>query len=501
MKNLLTTLCLLCVIFCNILQAQKTDSLVSNKAFDKLIIQDITYSIFGESSPVNGIKIDISKPDASITGIFPLNEDKSFLLGLEFKGGITDKNFSILKGYNSFNTAFEFKPTLYIISNHNSAKYPPESTHKFELAVAKANIRKAKMKIELESVDDYIASKLLYDYYFQCIKTKTCTYTLPELTKTQKLALIRIIKNDLKITDERLNVDNDTKIILQSVKIADSMKNGDIDLDTYNDKVDSITKIYRKKYDKCEDEGINKEIEIASSVWTQKNYIWFSISPYLRTEKVNLYHTKFKELDSLYFKKDYPFNYGINFSGNFLIVVPNRISHYLKAGINLSRSNNISTLESFNYTTTTPFFSNGNSNTEKNKTGVAYNLNDLKNGFLGQLVGEYYLVPMKNLVPGLYITANLNYSNFYKLTNIKGRENDKIQFGTEGGLVFNINDTTKDRSLLSILLYGRFEDLTDSKRLNKNTNIYEEKDDFIDRNLSFGIKIGIPISLPKKSQL
>ena len=110
MKKTLTAL-LLCLLFGSAVKAQ---DLLSNKAFDKLVIQDITYSIFGESTPVAGIEVDISKPEASLSGIIPLNKDKSLLLGLDFKGGITDKSFSLLKGYNTFNTAFEFKLSFYI---------------------------------------------------------------------------------------------------------------------------------------------------------------------------------------------------------------------------------------------------------------------------------------------------------------------------------------------------------------------------------------------------
>lgn len=485
------------LILCNVIQAQ---DLISPKAFDKLIIQDITYTIFGDSNPIPGIKVDISKPEASINGILPLNTEKSILLGFDFKGGITDKNFSIFKGYTSFNTAFEFKPSFYFIPSSSSASYPPIETHKFELDVTRADIDKSTMEIRTKSEDDYIAANLIYNQYFKCVKSEKCdNITIPSLTTNQKTALIRIIKEDLKITDEKLNINNETSLILSSIPIAEMTENGKINLNTYNKDVSTIYDGYKKKYEDRNENTWKKEIEIASRIWTQKNYFWVTISPFARTEKVNLFHTKKDGVDSLYFKNNHPFYYGLNGSANWLIVVPNKIAHYFKAGINLSRANNIASLDSFTYNSTTPFFNSGQTITEKVKTGVAYNESDLKNGFLGQVVGEYYLLPLKNLIPGVYISGNLNLSNLYKLNNIVGRENDNILFGAEGGLVFNINDRNNDKSLISICLYSRFADLTDKRRTNKTTNILESKDDFRERNLSFGIKIGIPISLPKKS--
>ena len=73
--------------------------------------------------------------------------------------------------------------------------------------------------------------------------------------------------------------------------------------------------------------------------------------------------------------------------------------------------------------------------------------------------------------------------------------------GAEGGLVFNISGREKDKekNLFSILFYVRHEDLTDKRRTSKITGILESKDDFLKRNLSLGIKVGIPINLPQSS--
>lgn len=505
MKKTMTAL-FLCLLFSN---AAKAQELISDKAFDKLVIQDVTYTIFGESTPVAGIKVDISKPEASLSGIIPLNKDKSLLLGLDFKGGITDKNFSIFKGHNSFNTAFEFKPSLHIIPGWNSAKYPSEETPSLEMMITRANLDKDTWAMRQKAEDDYIVAKLLYDHHFKSILSDSnIKIKSPELTANQKKTLIETIKSKLNIKSnqlEKLDENSDTKLILDFVPIA-TKKNKARDADkeeieTYNEKIYSFYKVSKKQYENIQDEIVNKEIEIASTVWTKKNLMWFTISPFARTEKVNMFHTQKDGVDSLYFKKDHPFYYGINGSFNYLMVYPNKIAHYFKAGINLSRSNNIATLNSFTYNSTTPFFNTGTTITEKIKTGVAYNDSEFKNEFLGQFVAEYYLLPLKSFIPGVYVNTNLNYSNLYNLTDYINRENDKFLLGAEGGLIFNINDKASDQSILSICMYTRFEDVTDSKRTAVKTNIVESKSDYLERNLSFGIKVGIPISLPKRTKM
>ncbi len=142
----------------------------------------------------------------------------------------------------------------------------------------------------------------------------------------------------------------------------------------------------------------------------------------------------------------------------------------------------------------------GNSSTEKTKTGIAYNKSDVKSDFLGQLGAEYYLLPLKSFIPGLYLSTSLNVSSLYRLNNIVGRENDNLQISSEGGLVFNINSREKDKekSILSLSMYVRFEDITDTKRTSKQDNKLESKDDYLKRNLSFGLKVGVPITLPQK---
>lgn len=463
--------------------------LLPPEAFDKMIIQDITYAIFGESSPVSGIKLDISKPEATISGVFQSKNSPWILTGLEFKGGITDKSFNIFKGLNNFNTAFELKPSIHFIPKWNKAKY-----YTYLIPVVKAKneliIKKTKSLQDSFCVVVSIYNKHFADFENLMDDTKN----LPTISAPQKDLLIFFIKKVLK--DETLSIDNTMTFdnILDKIPKVDS----NAIESTYNDDIVEIYKKYLKLYENSDFVKLSKEIENASHAWTQKKYFWFTISPFGRTEKITEYHTKYNGLDSLYFKADYPLYYGINLIINRYKLWPNKFALYWKAGISLSQADNLASLSSFNYETSSPLFSYGNTITTKHKTGTAYNNDEVKSDFMSQISAEIYLLPLKYFFPGLYFSSSINSSRLYQLPNVVDRGADKILIPLEGGLVFNINSKEKDKSILSLSVYFRHEDLTDKSRVSKITGKEESREDFMKRNLSFGLKVGIPITLPQR---
>src|SRR5687768_14590427 len=114
-----------------------------DSAFDRMVIRDITLAIVGENTPVTGVKIDVSKPEGTISGMFPLRKGTSqWILGFELKGGVTDKNFSFLKGFDNANSAYEFKPSIHFIPNWNSAAYGynPHATLNKRIVLARNSI-------------------------------------------------------------------------------------------------------------------------------------------------------------------------------------------------------------------------------------------------------------------------------------------------------------------------------------------------------------------------
>ena len=483
---------------------ESNPELLSDECFDKMIIEDITYAIFGENNPVTGIKLDISKPEATISGTFSIKKAPWILLGFDMKGGITDKNFSIFKGLNNFNTAFEIRPNIHFIPSWNSAWFDSD-----EVPIVRAKNKLIENK-SIATRDTFLVVATIYNKHLTNFSNslyppaEIASFT-SNITLEQKKLLIYFVrkltnKEHIDLTD-RSTVD----VILAKIEMAEKEENeeSNIKVETYNDAIVNSYKKYKTLVDELPAKSISQQIENAKDAWTKKRLIWFTISPFVKTEFLNFYHkdthidSTNTDIDTSYFKKEYPFFYGVSASINFLRVYPKKITHYFKVGIDLAHSNNLISINSFNYETRTTFFSYPNNVTEKTKTGTAYNYKDFKQSFVFQLPIEYYLLPLKTFIPGFYINTNLRFSSLYKIQDIRDREKDIFLMSLEGGIVFNINSKDKIKSILSLSPYVRFEDITDKKRTTVSTGVEESKNDYYKRNLSFGIRVGIPINLPQ----
>ncbi len=500
-----TATLILLFLISNMLFAQSTkQKLLIDKAFDRMVINDVTYAIFGESSPTNGIKLDLSKPEATISGVFKSKKIDWILIGFDFKGGITDKTFKIYEGLSNFNSAFEIRPNFHFIPDCNSAWFKTS-----ELPIIKAK-NKLVSKDSAATIDTFLIINSIYNQHFKNMPNllfqediiKKSLEKIDTGNDTVRKKLLLYFIKQLNIKDiANLSIENSVDVLLNKIPIAEKDKNDLNVIETYNNSIVDLFEKYKAIAEVLADKSISQQILNAKKAWTKKSLKWFTVSPFIRTEGLNLYYTKLDNVDSLYFKKTNPFFYGISGSTNFLCEYP-KLINYLKLGINILHSNNLATLTPFNYETRTTFFSYPNNVTEKIKTGTAYNQSDFKQNTLTQLSFEYYLLPLNNFLPGLYINGNLGLSSLYKLPDVEGRENDESIFSIEGGPVFNINSREKDKekSILSISLYARFEDLSDNRRTSISTRIVEKDDDYLNRNLSFGIKVGVPITLPERNK-
>ncbi|WP_332736852.1 hypothetical protein [Flavihumibacter sp.] len=474
--------------------------------FDRMIIQDITYAIAGENVPVSGLKIDVTKPEGTISGFFQLKKKWVDIISFDIKGGVTDRNFSIIKGYKNFNTSFEVRPSFHIIPANSGAMYGI-------CDVAKQNTRILNAKNDLLEI--YKANVVDSLYVITALRNRH----LGDLTKIDSLPIINLKSKEdtirlLRIFQEflrKIKNDNEIKIpenetLMEAINRLNmaKMQQNDIDIapESYNDLVQELYIKYKKHYKNLEEDVINRKISNASEIWTRKKYFWITFTPFARTEKITEYHTKYDNVDSLYFKSNHPFTYGVSTYLNWYVFYPKRKFAYLiRPGISLNQGNNLTNLSPFNYETRIPFFANGTAITEKIKSGTAYNKSEVRSGFIAQVHAEGYVLPMTDyFLPGLYASTSFNFSQLYKLPNIIGREYDKFQLMLEGGLVININSREKDKekTILSILAYYRHEDLTDKVRTNILTQQAETRDDFRKRNSTLGIRVGIPINLPKR---
>lgn len=474
-----------------------------SQSFSRMIVQDITYAIVGENAPVSGVKIDVSKPEGTISAMFPNKAPKWYfpfeIFGFELKGGVADKNFSFFKGTNA-NAAFEFRPSFHTITWGNSALYGYGNEAKANKKLVIAN-NDLVLQQSIRQRDTFFVLTELYNHHFQVLKSPkkgpTGIVAADRHKKIAEVLLQKLLDNKSITVDSKLTWDQVLKLLPQATVDGNGSINTDKD---YYPELVELYKKYEKADKKRKDNELDKMVANSDGLWTRKRYSWWSFNPFVKTEKVNEYYTTFEDKDSLYFKPDYRWTYGVSVYFNKYWLTPNKIAVLLRGGPSLAYSNNVSNLSSFNYEIRTPFFQNGSSQTEKIKTGTAYNNSAIKEGWERQLVAEFYLLPLNSFVPGLYLAGNIANSDLYKLPGVVGRADDTWKAGAEGGLVFNINNREKDKSLLSIITYFRYEDFTDKTRTDAITGIEEPRRDFQKRNIGMGIKIGIPITLPRRTE-
>jgi hypothetical protein len=481
-------------------QTQADSNVIPAPAFNRMIVQDITYTIVGENTPTSGLKIDVSKPEATASGTFVPKKDwiPWDFFGVEFKGGVSDRNFNFFKGsFSSFNTAFELNTSFHFIPYWNSTKYGSDKEDIFRKKIIIAQNELVKRSTASLIDTFYVVTRLINRHLYT---VKGEEESLPE-----EVAAETITHKKIAIHLIRKLRDNDSLAISDSLSLSEILNylppandtHGSIDIDTYNNEAELLYIKYKALYEGYESASYNKMIANASQFWTKKSYYWITASPFIKTEKVNEYYSQYEGKDSSYFKSDYHVYYGGSVYINGYWILPKRTAHLLRVGFSASFSNNIASLSTFNYEKTTSFFNYDSTVTEKTESGTAYNHSQIKTGFLKQLSVEYYLLPLQSKTPGFYLSTSLTHSSLYKLPDYIGRENDKLKWSLEGGPLFNIKDKEKDKPLLSLLIYFRHEDLTDKRRTDAKTNIRETWEKFNNRNLSFGIKVGIPITLPK----
>ncbi|WON93800.1 hypothetical protein [Sphingobacterium sp. UGAL515B_05] len=482
-----------------------------------MIIQDISYAITGEAIPITGLKIDVSKPEGTISGAFPIKNLGALKnISFDIKGGVTGQNFNLFKGFKNVSGAFEARPSFHLVPSWSSGKYgyPPKSTQNKLLVIANNHLVDKEYSLIKDSLN---VIRLLKEYHTEPltnIKSKTekkrkkqdenhpvkpfDLTTLDSLDK-RKIAIYfvnKICKDVKPALDENASKDDILNRLGKVEVDANASDKGF--LMGYKQEVYTYYKLYtsRSSY-----ETQNKlKIQNSADLWTKKSYYWFTLSPFIRGEGINAYHNKYQGLDSLYFKSENSWYYGGTAMFNLYHLYPKRFAHFLRASITLSHSNNLAALSPFGYETTAPMFQAGNSVTQKTSSGTAYTFDQIRYGFLKSASIDYYFLPLKTFIPGAYISTNFNNSKLYNLVDYVGRENDSWLIGAEGGLIFNINsrESGKEKNILSILTYIRNEDVTDKRRTSVKTGIEESSDDFNKRNWRIGLKVGIPINLPQR---
>jgi len=179
-------------------------------------------------------------------------------------------------------------------------------------------------------------------------------------------------------------------------------------------------------------------------------------------------------------------NYHLNKSRN---------ARYFVVGAALNYSNNVEGL-------TPVFYENRKSLDSTSQifeinSGSAFKSTNFKETLVYELFGEYYKFNLKNL-PGYFVSTRLKLGKINNLNMISDRQDDGVSVRVECGIIYNVeNKEKKNGPLFAITLFTRFEDITDGRRTSIASAEIESNEDFLKRNLGFGLRVGIPINLPK----
>jgi hypothetical protein len=475
---------------------------LDNADFKRMVRSDISYALNGEATPTTGLKIDVTKPEGTLSYTSPFGK---VLWSLELKGGVTDGGFKFLTGFKNLNSSFELRPSIHVITIKNDAAYgyDPDASR----AKLKIRAQNALVNLEAEMLTDSLkVITAIKNYHLFSIESLDFKSSKPSVllidTSLNDIKFKRIAIYFMKkiLDSDNLGVnEKDSFMKIIGVLSPVQLINSEPYSIGYKEEVSILFAKYNKLCKNLEETVSDKKIKNANEIWTRKRNRWLTFSPFVKAENITAYKTKFNNIDSLYFDPISRYTYGLTGIYNFYSVYPGKMAQLIRISASVSRSSNLATLSTFNYEKVSPLFINGNSNYQKKSTGSAYEFNEVKFGALGSLGFEYYRFPLKSWIPGWYVNPNFNFSNLYKLEKVKGRQSDVFLASFEGGMILNINSKEKDKekNLLSILLYLRHEDLTDSRRTTISTNDLEDRSEYLKRNLSFGIKVGIPISLPK----
>lgn len=488
---------------------------LSDTAFSKMVQNDITYAILGDNSPTSGIKFDLSELSGTINGTFPIKRNPSYLFDFSIKAGGTDQNFSILKG-KDISTTFSFTPTLYrMIKGFNNAKYYKTN----EFVIVKANNLVVEKKMNALK-DTFNVVDILYNNHLKEVfeinsickkakgtqKRKSADEEIDLLSKNNyKSILLHFVSKIPEIDAEELEGMNvqeildrigQAKLLPYETDENNKVVCDDINIDPstyYKEIVDFYIK-YEKLNKSLENEIINSQIKNAADLWSQKNYHWFAFSPYIKTEKANLLDT----LSYTFTDKHYLYG-GLGVSYNYLKTAPEKVSMYFKVGVNVGYASNKDGISSFDYEFSDTLFSKPDSIAIEKSSGSAYYKHKFDEGFAANFTASIYILPLKSFYPGFYTSFDFKYNSLYNLSEFDGIKTEKLKIAWEAGAVFNINSKEKDKtnSILSISPYVGFNDISDIKRT-KKTESSDPADKYIKGNLIFGLKLGVPIYLPKR---
>ncbi|WP_149243043.1 hypothetical protein [Dyadobacter sp. 32] len=482
--------------------------LLKPKTFDKLIRRDIQYFVVGEDNPLGGFSLDVSdKAKAKISGIIPSDHG---IHAIEIEAGKKNSEVPLVEG-GKYNGQIEIKYNWHHIPRASSQQFFKGADH-----ITKSLFKKKQKELTMDMLDslesvsllmyamdseifltltDYLAmykvSKAdneLADYYgakfgradtlINCIRK----YKLSKLSNPQlfislakkyypktKLDSIKVFQNDLPYVWRTLTT------FAQDSSNAENIK---LDL-LFKDFKTILTRINKRL-----ELNTDAEISIAKPFWTTKQYFWITVSPSINYQAFNIYGTQSNGTPVPAKSFEPFFTPQIAIWGQWLQVYKYS-ARLFRLGADLFYGNNLSEYSEVKYyeRDTLLVEQSGNLVIKESVTSGIFRKQetDKKYKLYGNFHAEYYLLPRKNLLPGLnfkvsYLKGGISPSDVYRL---------RVQIGT----ILNLLNKEKDKPVISILPYMRYSNVLNEKiKDGDGLRTLTAKEKFI-----VGITIGLPI--------
>jgi hypothetical protein len=482
-------------------RSESSDYIVANSTFNKIVKKDLEYAIVGDNSPASGVSIDLSsQTKIKINGRISA---KKGIHTIEVEASQKNSEISFFQD-GSYNGQLEVKYNWNYIplwNNYNvlpGAQRVVERTFREKIAdINGKSLDTVIVVIALFRVSHY-SDPYIYNGLVQSIKLKiddsdrlikqnypnlrsedVAPLVGKDLFKMGKIErLIPLVKVMCKKYFPDEDIDTLTTWSQISIKISES-KNVAKEESLLTDFKKSIIKL-ATRYDRI----VEAEIKAASPFWLRKKLYWFTITPSLNYQAYQLFEKN--AADSTIKTTSTPF-FAPRISGWFSTYhVFMNVSHLWRFGIEAVHGNNFKSFVEVKFMEKTILETDKNGNVvvkEKETEGIARKLGlEVENSTYFNLVGEYYRLPNENFKPGFafrvgYIRDGILVKNYRKLS-------------LQASIVLNVMNKDKDKAVVTILPYIKFDYLTDKKQILEADLANFRK---FGKNLSIGVTVGLPI--------
>ncbi|WP_027391263.1 hypothetical protein [Aquimarina latercula] len=466
----------------------KSDQLVSDDAFNKLIFQDLNFMILGDNAPQQGLAFELNDKQTQIAASGYLGNYKSAFFTI-------DGAFSVDNGVYFFDENGGSKQSKFTVNTYiprgNAKRGFPSLQNKVDKHKLKRAFIKRNFNIHRDIPLKLYTYKGLYNLMLQHnLPVESDTYYSTIIAQVEEYDSSIVIdrsssidpipvpaKSKYKLKTPRKR----NKLIIENTR--DWKKGETYNLDPNFDVLKLIADYEKAKadLDSLIESTKDKEIEITRDIWTSKTIDFFGISAFYQRESTTLYNFEENMSFNSLFSDIIGDLYGITGSYNYTKQWKGQRYFIFRGLASFSRGSNIGAFRQSTINLNTP--------TGDIIDGEPVTITNSRTGYVGE--GRYTY----GFRQGYDVEV---YYSFFKSIGIFGNIGyDKLGFSDESnlesietfpmriGALLNLKSKDKQKNILTLQVF------IDRQDLNKEPN-------GDDKDLRFGFKVGLPINIGKK---